>query len=612
MEYAGYIKRKPTDWSKIARETTERLGTIEEGREKKREELDTLYQDTKKAIREVELGQNETTNQAVLKGAQEARDEIYSDYKALRAGDLSPRAFRTLSNNRQDSWGELNTAMKQYNARVSEVNKMEDDGTASESMLYDNAQIALRMGNDGYEWKWSDDGTLVSAKIDAKGNIVPNTILPVSSLNKTQNVLSKRFDLKKAVGLDKIGKFKKVVGDMMVKGYDVIPEVDKFNATVTKSILTSDDIIGKVLTDASTDPYFYYTTDEELADKIAAGGKKEFGVKKKLGRDGGMVAVPSPTQKTAAEKVITDWVKYEIGVEETPITKKTDPGLDKKTERLDASYDAYLRANEVLNGKNLNDIIGNKVGGPGGKTIVNAYTTPEGTVVVVKGAGQKAQAKTLPPITSAEGAMKFVSSGGKSAKGTQSELDHQYNEGKAEYEKREGKLKMEKEVPEEVDDILPISGLKDGTDKQKVEYNRVIKEYRKLQDKQLSKENDRTSVQNVIKKEIIASLNSRYIDITEDQIKIVFTKSNLGNYDGATVQVGGGAPQDIELDFAFDANQEDAEKMDDGITDAINSYIGVYNKTLTSGGGTKKTVPELKKENPNLTNAEIIKLFKDQ
>ena len=216
MEYAGYIKRKPTDWSKIARETTERLGDIEEGREKKREELDTLYQDTKKAIREVELGQNETTNQAVLKGAQEARDDIYSDYKALRAGDLSPRAFRSLNNNRQDSWGELNTAMKQYNARVAEVNKMKDDGTASESMLYDNAQIALRMGNDGYQWIWGDDGILVSAKVKNE-KIVDGTILPVSSLNKTQNVLSKRFNLQEAVGLDKIGRFKQVVDCMIVE-----------------------------------------------------------------------------------------------------------------------------------------------------------------------------------------------------------------------------------------------------------------------------------------------------------------------------------------------------------------------------------------------------------
>ena len=199
MEYAGYIKRKPTEWSKMARGVVERLGDIEEGREKKREELDTLYKDTQKAIREVELGQNETKNQAILKSAQEARDGIYSDYKALRAGEISPRQFRTLSNNRQDSWSELNTAMKQYNARVAEVDKMVDDGTASESMIYDNEQTALRMDNDGYQWMWGDDGTLVSAQVDAQGGIIPNTILPVSSLNKTQNVLSKRFDIKKAV-----------------------------------------------------------------------------------------------------------------------------------------------------------------------------------------------------------------------------------------------------------------------------------------------------------------------------------------------------------------------------------------------------------------------------
>lgn len=574
MEYAGYIKRQPTDWSKIARATTERLGAIEEGREKKREELDTLYKETQKSIREVELGQNETTNQAVLKGAQEARDEIYSDYKALRAGDLSPRAFRTRSNNRQDSWGELNTAMKQYNARVAEVNKMEDDGTASESMLYDNAQIALRMGNDGYQWMWGDDGTLVSAQVDAQGGIIPNTILPVSSLNKTQNVLSKRFDLKKAVGLDKIGKFKKVVGDMMVKGYDVIPEVDKFNATVTKSILTSDDIIGKVLTDASTDPYFYYTTDKELADKIAAGGKKEFGVKKELGRDGGMVAVPTDTQKTAAEKVITDWVKYEIGAEETPITKKTDPGLDKKTERLDASYDAYLRANEVFNGKNLNDIIGNKVGN---KTIVDAYPTAKGTVVVLRsGTGKNVKDEPLAPITSAEGAMKFVSQGGKGARGTQSELDKQYGEGKTEYEKRQkGPLKIEKEkvVLKEVswEDKIGLTG-----DTGLVAW---------LKAPVLKEGNIETASKNLrkyIKKHAKANMD---YDFDDSEIAIKTDDDN----NTLTISIGGGAPFEI-TNAQYWVNNSQIEEVGTSIDNAINEFGKKYNK----GGGGKPTFQEWK------------------
>jgi len=309
-----------------------------------------------------------------------------------------------------------------------------------------------------------------------------------------------------------------------------------------------------------------------------------------------MVAAPTPTQKTAAKKVITDWIKYEIGSQETPIKKDSGETSSERitSQRLDASYDAYFRANEVLNGKNLNDIIGNKVGGPGGKTIVNAYTTEEGTVVVVKGAGQKAQAEALPPITSAEGAMKFVSSGGKGAKGTASELDKQYNEGKTEYEKRKGELKMEKEAPEEADHLPPISDYKDSDDiKQKAEYTRVINKYKRLQDYKLQTQGNRNTIEGDIKKEIIANLKSQYISIKDDQIKIVFIKSSIGNYDRATVQVGKGAAQEIELDFAFAANREDAEKMDAAITTAINSYIDEHNKTLTSGGG-KPTFKEWK------------------
>jgi hypothetical protein len=597
MEYAGYIKRKPTDWSKIARETTERLGAIEEGREKKREELDTLYQDTKKAIREVELGQNETTNQAVLKGAQEARDEIYSDYKALRAGDLSPREFRSLNNNRQDSWGELNTAMKQYNARVSEVNKMEDDGTASESMLYDNAQIALRMGNDGYEWKWSDDGTLVSAQIDANGKIVPNTILPVSSLNKTQNVLSKRFDLKKAVGLDKIGKFKKVVGDMMVKGYNVIPEVDKFNATVTKSILTSDDIIGKVLTDASTDPYFYYTTDKELADKIAAGGKKEFGVKKELGRDGGMVAVPSPTQKTAAEKVITDWVKYEIGVEETPLTKDK---TYKPSGKEEGEMAGYMLSNQWAQGQNIDKIKSLK--SPQGDKVINVENLKN--TIRISTVDSKGNRK-YHNLTKGK-PEEFMPWAYKSSMGPAGQ-EGSYMRGEGFYKQKHGKpFSITASTPQE---IKPYSlGNYDAE-----EQDKKNKQYKKI----LSMDSDNTANEATIKSDVKSILSTTLAsvgveDFNDNDINIEWIEGGNWSDDKIKVSIKGGkVVKEIELDRVSPGDKW-ANDMNTTIEAIVNDYITHYNETLKAGGTTKKSVSQLTKENPNLTKAEIIKLYKNQ
>ena len=597
MEYAGYIKRKPTEWSKMARGVVERLGDIEEGREKKREELDTLYKDTQKAIREVELGQNETKNQAILKSAQEARDGIYSDYKALRAGEISPRQFRTLSNNRQDSWSELNTAMKQYNARVAEVDKMVDDGTASESMIYDNEQTALRMDNDGYQWMWGDDGTLVSAQVDAQGGIIPNTILPVSSLNKTQNVLSKRFDIKKAVGLDKIGKFKKVVGEKMVKGYDVIPDIDKFNESVTKSILTSDDMIGKVLTDASTDPYFYYTTDKELADKISAGAKKEFGVKRELGRDGGMRSVPTPDQKKAAEKVITDWVKYEIGVEETPIKKDK---TYKPSGKDEGEMAGYVLSNQWAQGQNIEKIKSLK--SPQGDKVINVENLKN--TIRISTVDSKGNRK-YHNLTKGK-PEEFMPWAYKSSMGAAGQ-EGSYLRGEGFYKQKHGKpFSITAATPQEIKPYSLGNYDAEEQDKQNKKYKEILRT-----------DSDTAANEATIKSDVKGILSTTLAsvgveDFNANDINIEWIEGGMISNDKIKVSIKGGkVVEEIELD-RVSPGDKGAKAMNTKIEAIVNDYITHYNKTLKAGGTTKKSVSQLTKENPNLTKAEIIKLYKNQ
>ena len=597
MEYAGYIKRKPTEWSKMARGVVERLGDIEEGREKKREELDTLYKDTQKAIREVELGQNETKNQAILKSAQEARDGIYSDYKALRAGEISPRQFRTLSNNRQDSWSELNTAMKQYNARVAEVDKMVDDGTASESMIYDNEQTALRMDNDGYQWMWGEDGTLVSAQVDAQGGIIPNTILPVSSLNKTQNVLSKRFDIKKAVGLDKIGKFKKVVGEKMVKGYDVIPDIDKFNESVTKSILTSDDMIGKVLTDASTDPYFYYTTDKELADKISAGAKKEFGVKRELGRDGGMRSVPTPDQKKAAEKVITDWVKYEIGVEETPIKKDK---TYKPSGKDEGEMAGYVLSNQWAQGQNIEKIKSLK--SPQGDKVINVENLKN--TIRISTVDSKGNRK-YHNLTKGK-PEEFMPWAYKSSMGAAGQ-EGSYLRGEGFYKQKHGKpFSITAATPQEIKPYSLGNYDAEEQDKQNKKYKEILRT-----------DSDTAANEATIKSDVKGILSTTLAsvgveDFNANDINIEWIEGGMISNDKIKVSIKGGkVVEEIELD-RVSPGDKGAKAMNTKIEAIVNDYITHYNKTLKAGGTTKKSVSQLTKENPNLTKAEIIKLYKNQ
>ena len=173
------------------------------------------------------MGMNPEFNETILYTADRGRQLVYDAYKKLKNGQIQPREYRNIQNNVQARWAEYDTAVKQKNNRFATIEERTRKGTNSERELWQNQQIAEMESFKDYSLEWGIDGNLVYAKRDDKGNVIPGSIMPISALNKTPNVLVDRFNL-----TEKVGKYKKNFGAFEIEEGGFIlggAAVDKFN-----------------------------------------------------------------------------------------------------------------------------------------------------------------------------------------------------------------------------------------------------------------------------------------------------------------------------------------------------------------------------------------------
>lgn len=351
MEYAGYVQRnKPTDWSKVTGGIAKELRGIEGEREKKREGLDKLYQDTESAVTKVEMGQNPEFNEVILSTANDARALVYDAYKRLRKGDLAPSEFRNIQNNIQSQWGEFDTAVKQKNNRFAEIEKRMQEGTSGERELWQNKKIAEMSEFKNYKLAFGKDGKMAYLKVDPKtGEPIPGTGVPMSSLNKTPNVLVDRFDVAKKVnGYTKLlGKFTDQQGNFIVSGSLAMKDYDATKETIVNSVLNTDNDIGDALMDGSEEEYFLYQEGDAITK-----GQEHLAIEIKIDRDGNFTMHPTGPQKKAAKILVRESIDSQVGFGRKGTTVKGEYTATQKN----AAKVNFDLAMDIVEGKNLQSL----------------------------------------------------------------------------------------------------------------------------------------------------------------------------------------------------------------------------------------------------------------
>lgn len=174
MEYAGYVSRGSIDWSGIAKGLQENVNKGLEARQKKIDEDNKLFDDTKKKLGEYENTQSPSYNTRAYQLTSQARGQLLDWQKQLKNGEITRDQFKINSNTLYEQYDSFINTSKQFDQYISEVNKKIQSGEAgAEYVAKANANMAfmgladgsadLQLGKDGGIYV-SKDGQPISIK----------------------------------------------------------------------------------------------------------------------------------------------------------------------------------------------------------------------------------------------------------------------------------------------------------------------------------------------------------------------------------------------------------------------------------------------------------------
>ena len=577
MEYAGYVRRgAPTDWSKVTGDIAQRIGAVEESREKERDKLEKLFADTTKVIGDVEMGMNPEFNETILYTADKARDLVYDAYKKLKSGQMSPREYRNIQNNVQARWAEYDTAVKQKNNRFAEIEKRTREGTNSEMELWQNKKAAEMAAFKEYSLEWGSNGNLVYAKRDDKGNIIPGSVMPISALNKTPNVLVDRFNLTEKVGKYKknFGAFEIEEGGFILGGAAVEEKFNKAKESVIGSLYANDNDYGRALVDSGYDNFVLYQEGEDAPEGTTEDGTP-LAIKMVLDKESKTwTAVPTEKQKAYARRMAGQAIDTMVGYKKRKVKQpSTRPTPQSKIDRQKSYLDAYKLAYKIAGAdKNtLETLVDKKI--PSG--IVQSYNVyPDRVELIMKPKRKGEEPEPIiidreNPETAFKHVLKYESL---------ADLEAGWNYGQSQLGGKEETIDI---VEVKKSDMSPAALFSKSDDiKNKEDYS-IIKKL--LTSNTTSSEDSRKKMSDYVKDHISKTVKMLGGGVVSpNDIKVTFSNNNQD----VTIQVGDGEPQIVPAKITGLGWDEDPDikNFGDAMVNAINSYKDKYNESLKAGG----------------------------
>jgi len=195
LGYAG--SGEDIDFAGHARKIAEQVQAIDERRTLEKQELDDmntldmkLYQD----------GNNQTTDEFVHNGADIIRSKMFAWNKELKAGQISPREYKSRMNNVKSYWGSLAETAQTYGDRLMQQIERQRAGESSITEVYSSGVLA-DLQNLEQKSVYVDDvtGGILLTNTDEYGR---NTGEPIDihHLNNPNNVIEAKVDVPETVG----------------------------------------------------------------------------------------------------------------------------------------------------------------------------------------------------------------------------------------------------------------------------------------------------------------------------------------------------------------------------------------------------------------------------
>lgn len=195
MEYAGYVSRGSIDWSGIAKGLQENVNKGLQERQKKIDEDNKLFEDTRKKLGEYENTQSPSYNTRAYQLTDQSRGYLLDLKKKLEGGEITRSEYKMSTNNLYEQYDSFINTSKQFDQYISEVNKKIQSGEAgAEFVAKANANMAFMGLADGSaELQVGPDGGIYVSK---SGNENP---ISIKQWTNIQNLADGKIDVNEQV-----------------------------------------------------------------------------------------------------------------------------------------------------------------------------------------------------------------------------------------------------------------------------------------------------------------------------------------------------------------------------------------------------------------------------
>ena len=195
--YMGYVSptTEGVDWAGLSSQLSTKLKTVETERQAERDALDKIALDNTTLVNSYTPGKDQTLNEMIMRGMDDAKTKITSWNKELKEGRLKPNDYKIRMNNLKENWGTLASNAKNYDQRISDVVARQQDGTAGvvEAELLRNWTDATDVKSNSVVV--SDDGRVYTSKFDRTTGQPTGQVADMRLLSLPDNIMSNKVDL---------------------------------------------------------------------------------------------------------------------------------------------------------------------------------------------------------------------------------------------------------------------------------------------------------------------------------------------------------------------------------------------------------------------------------
>lgn len=303
----GYQPVENVSIGSLASQLSKTISGIGERRTLEKEELDQIQADNSKIIRDSELGKSQTFQTMTLNATQNGVAKLNEWNKMLKAGQLSPKDYKQKMNTMMENWGTFANTVKTYDARMAEIQKQQQDGTASGIGVSMNEYFAQMSSLKDKNIFIDDSGNMSMGKVDPNtGKLDPQSVESFRSMALPNNMVFDKVPLDQTVS-DTVKLWRPFIEEKKLVTEESVrrnPDIARKMADLTGGLTSNPRLTASILVDNTGDGYDVYVNQQDYNNKLGAMIQTENEARRISGESPMSQAEQSEFAKKASGKLI--------------------------------------------------------------------------------------------------------------------------------------------------------------------------------------------------------------------------------------------------------------------------------------------------------------------